>query len=126
MSAFLVSDNTMNNVVNYISRHSDYFAGFRTCDCDGLDKLGTALFAMNQRALKARYNDDAYPPVFKYRPVTPIPNVQAFKSIQCLLYQCSEGNIPDEPLYKAVEELKHELAIGLICETQAYNTATWD
>ncbi|NBR83448.1 MAG: triosephosphate isomerase, partial [Flavobacteriia bacterium] len=34
---------------------------------------------------------------------------QKLKHVQCFLYQCSEGNIPNMPLFKAVERLADEM-----------------
>jgi hypothetical protein len=37
---------------------------------------------------------------YRYRETESVPLVQVLKSLQCWLYQCSEGNVPETELYK--------------------------
>ena len=52
--------------------------------------------------------------------------IQVFKSVQCLLYQCSEENVPNQPLYKFLEELENLIARHIISEMPEYEKAQWD
>ena len=50
---------------------------------------------------------------------------QIYKTLQCYLYQCSEGNVPDRKLYKGIAELVKVTAIMLVGGTEEYNNAKW-
>lgn len=55
----------------------------------------------------------------------PISYYQLLKSIDCYIYQCSEGNVPESALYKAVDDIRAMLANWIIRNTIAYNAANW-
>lgn len=100
-----------------------------------------ALSEMNCNALNQRYihDDRAEPEQFpkdynhfeiagNYRDGAfeiPISYYQLLKSIDCYLYQCSEGNVPELALYKAVKNIRAILANWIIRNTTAYNEAKW-
>ena len=100
-----------------------------------------ALSEMNCNALNQRYihDDKAEPEQFpkdynhfeiagNYRDGAfeiPASYYQLLKSIDCYLYQCSEGNVPELALYKAVEDIRAMLANWIIRNTIAYNAANW-
>ena len=100
-----------------------------------------ALSEMNCNALNQRYihDDKAEPEQFpkdynhfevarNYRDGAfeiPISYYQLSKSIDCYLYQCSEGNVPESALYKAIQSIRNTLANWIIRNTIAYNAANW-
>lgn len=51
--------------------------------------------------------------------------VTAYKAAQCLRYQCSEGDVPEQPLYKALVQFINDLACETLDETDAYEAAPW-
>lgn len=116
MSAFLVSNATMNRVVAAINDEAK-----RT-------EFGKALFAMNHRALNARYND----PIITEAEIdlTSSPRnysaIEKYKAIMCLKYQCSEGDVPDEPLFKELEELGNQVAHDIAHDHPEYSKVPWD
>ncbi|MBA4192508.1 MAG: hypothetical protein C0467_31460 [Planctomycetaceae bacterium] len=86
---------------------------------DGLTMLGRKLYALNQRAIIARYGDrpdDDFQaiPEFTYDSAwaesadegdwsfkeDECPKISA---LSCLLYQCSEGDVPNDPLYQRIQ-----------------------
>ena len=75
-----------------------------------------------------RYPEDI-PESFEYVPAgvanTRNDLLQAHKSTACLLYQCSEGDVPENPLYKALEELRSALAEHLVTSTPEWDAALW-
>jgi hypothetical protein len=94
---------------------------------DGLTMLGRKLYALNQRAIIERYGDrpdDRYQaiPEFIYdeSEICESPSglewslgkdeCPKIQSLACLIYQCSEGDVPNDPLYvrmtKRLEELQ--------------------
>jgi len=82
------------------------------------DLVGMTLLEMNRRALVARYGDNAVEAVEPYRYVEPVGVnplllVQVYKSLRCYLYQCSEGDIPDQPLYLQVAGVRDHMGLAL-------------
>lgn len=47
------------------------------------------------------------------------------KLIECYIYQCSEGNVCESPLYKAVEMIEHITYLRIVHEIPAYQAAPW-
>jgi len=51
--------------------------------------------------------------------------VAAYKAASCLRYQCSEGDVPEQPLYKALVQFIGDLACETIDETDEYDACPW-
>lgn len=141
MSAFLVENQTINGVVAYFGAlkmkdsaiHRTLYAegGIDTQTREGRAALGAAMFELNCAALDARYgegtaaNDSADCP-YAWTSTAPPTPVQAFKSLQCWLYQCSEGDIPDTSLlYATMTRVKDQLAISIVEAMPQYEKAKW-
>ena len=82
---------------------------------------------MNRRALSARYGcgDHLRRPEFvseKWADATP---VEQFKAITCLLYQCSEGDVPNSPIYGELNRAAGELAQRIVQDLPEYDKASW-
>ncbi len=144
MSAFVVSTETMDRVVDGVilaarlaGKHGqamDSFAGIRTTDPDARTMIGRKLFAMNHMAVNYRYGSLA-------RDTWPLDEHQTYtygtggkgqspaalvKAMDCLAYQCAEGDVPKSRLYKELAT-----AIGLLCRDIVsglpnYERAPWD
>jgi len=110
MSAFVVEEKTINRILSLLSLKNNEWlrneilkrTGYDVHSLEGLDQLGKALLQLNVSAVNQRYNTheaDEYSG-FKPLPVTPI---QALKSLECLFYQCTEGNVPETDLYKTMD-----------------------
>lgn len=141
MSAFIVGDATINRVVSFITQLSvhagprrelaDY--GAELGSDEGLADLARAMFALNVSAVDQRYPDhrtSADAPfrtedfAYQYKLST---EIQAFKSLECWLYQCSEGDIPDTSLlYACMVRVRNCMAVELIRQSPAYRGAQWD
>ena len=102
-------------------------------------KLVNALYALNIQAVHQRYGDESpatmpgHVPTNKQLAIGQIPYrhveysiVQVYKSVQCLAYQCSEGNVPNQPLFKFLEELENTIAKHIVSELSEYEKAKWD
>ena len=145
MSAFVVTDKTINQVVFYLT-HCDRLeylkrelAKAAEIDRDDLDfssKLAVSLLQLNTDAVCQRYPDiphDAMlaraefnPSAGDFRPHPIVcSDIQAYKSLGCLLYQCSEGNVPERPLYQVLRQAEHTLADQIISRTSEYQEADW-
>lgn len=149
MSSFIVLDTTLNSIACAVYRDDD--AGYirrQLADSEGIntpEELGAALRSMNHAAVTARYRADAVSLVFlaaprhntciadtlfpttdyTFRPVIPRHNIHLIKSLDCYLYQCSEGAIPERPLYKILREYQRGLAMAVVRNHAAWDTGSW-
>ena len=102
-------------------------------DIDGSQKkfkiIFMALNSLNSLALKVRYNEEPSPGYkfcsIKYTEASSC-KVQLLKSLQCLIYQCSEGSVVKTGLYKKLIEVKNDLMDLIIRDLPEYENAVWD
>jgi hypothetical protein len=115
MSAYIVADKTINNVVNWLGRELEEVygtiiirqklmeLGVDPCIPGWAEILGHEMFQLNIKAVDARYGSGEArkfrPLDYHYKGTAPIPMVQVLKSLQCWLYQCNEKDIPTTALY---------------------------
>lgn len=52
--------------------------------------------------------------------------IQVLKSLQCFLYQCTEGDIPEMLLYKALKKWEGDLAINIVQSMPEWDSAKWE
>lgn len=128
MSAFFVTDKTIADAVQCMKQ-----CGFEAED------MGRDLWRLNVMALGQRYG---YPAekfesdIEAYESPVPSGNpYQILKSTNCLIYQCSEGNVPDLPLYMQLEQASEALSLRLgrpdrgfphTDRDSRYDSAEWD
>src|SRR5215218_6639885 len=135
MSAFLVDKKTINKILTQLDadvRRASTWAekevepklGIDCNDPQWKTKLGERMFDLNQLSLEYRYGDQKKELIYKFQTV-PCTKVQAFKALQCWLYQCTEGNIPeDSKLYDFFETVMvPEWAEFIAMQTQEYDNA---
>ena len=79
---------------------------------------------MNNKAVDYRYNENNPIEIYKYSYVV-ASLVQVYKSLQCFLYQCSEGDIPKSKLFQGLRRLEHNIANQIISNMPEYNKAQW-
>ena len=135
MSSFIVENQTINNIVSWLSLNGRDFpylaekyeregyyirAGVRE-----LKKLANAFRKMNERAVLYRYNDLGNTPKFKYHRVKFPGPLQVYKNICCLLYQCDEGKVKKSKLYELLELTLDELSSKIINDLPRYKYTTW-
>ena len=143
MSAFVVGDKTINCIVAFLCREGTNSNGLtygslgRSLKDAGWDlnipdmpaSLGKAMFALNVAGVEARYGEgkakDFRPLDYQFRPVMPPTAVQAVKSLRCWLYQCCEGQGPEDRLYQLGENLINILCSALVSSSPAYEKAAW-
>ena len=108
MSAFLVSHDCIHRVVLGLRAFKGAYAH------KDRDLLGMMLLELNRRAIKARYGElpDVEPYRYVERNEKPSP-MQVYKSLRCFLYQCSEGDVPSQPLYTHTSDAMENLAEAL-------------
>jgi len=130
MSAFLVTEKTLYNCMKAITK-AQYSALYK--DIDGSQKkfkiIFMALNSLNSLALKVRYNEEPSPGYkfcsIKYTEASSC-KIQLLKSLQCLIYQCSEGSVIKTGLYKKLLEVKSDLQDLIIRDLPEYEKAVWD
>lgn len=138
MSSFIVSQGCMNNIINGIYWNHKFkdFGGHALLEARDLNKsqdferLANDLFKLNQKAVNGRYpatKGDSYSKVeaFKWESKT-VSIFQTMKSLNCLIYQCSEGNVPNTKLYKWLEKVSDALTAHIVIDLPEYNNAKWD
>jgi hypothetical protein len=141
MSAFIVEDKTINNVVNWLRRdvELDKFSliphkltklGFDTGKSGWTERLGYAMFQLNIIAVDARYGSGEAGKFrkldYRYQVTVPVPLVQVLKSLQCWLYQCNEGDVPTTALYGLFDnDVQLYLMNEIIDTLPEYQNAVW-
>ncbi len=87
---------------------------------------GQKMLRMNARAYDARYGPDDHG-IGEYKPdrASFSDPFQALKSLDCFIYQCSEGDVPKESLYIALAELRDHLCRVIVTSLPNYESATW-
>ena len=119
-------------VREYLGYGSSCFDSPADAYSKALSKVG-ALYTANVDAVCQRYADDDlsnYMPADSYIRAKRLYDVfwpveQLVKHLQCLKYQMSEGTVPSEPLYLALEKLINRLCVAYVQHSPAYNTAKW-
>jgi len=98
------------------------------------ETLADAMLAMNIDAFRQRYgmktllaDDLDYIDLDKRRwyPLEALSDVQMYKSLQCFLYQCCEGNVDEKPLYKTLSAIRGLMAPFIKEGSQEYEAAEW-
>jgi hypothetical protein len=51
--------------------------------------------------------------------------VQLCKTLQCFLYQCSEGDVPDKPLFQSLKVVESLLSPRFSSDAPEYEAAVW-
>ena len=136
MSAFIVNWACINCIVTHLNLHAQRFGwlaselGYDVSRRADLDRLARALFAMNCRAVDHRYGpgtasqDMADVPAIGYRHVMrSAPAV--YKAACCLQYQCIEGDVPETPLFKGLENIMRQIADRIVTDLPEFETASW-
>lgn len=112
MSAFVTLEGVIDDVVCLLMPSA--------MDGDEMaNELGRKLWSMNVEAVQQRYQlpDDGdemqgyRAAVASYTYVEPksVGELQHYKSLSCLEYQCSEGSVPEQDLFKRISKLEDEL-----------------
>jgi hypothetical protein len=154
MSAFVIDAGAMDQVIRALFGRTRYgqivprFDGAFTApghpgSADPTE-TGRKLFTMNVEAVTQRYLDcranpkdlpgpagahllpTAYrAPERLARPLDQATMVACYKAIKSLLYQCSEGDMPDSPLYGELERAAGQIAGDIVRDLPAYQAAAW-
>lgn len=121
MSAFMVDKKTIDRVITGMQTVGD---GGRERTEDE-SELGVELLAMNARAMNARYGDEIELEDYRFTPRPLDSRCQLFKAMRCFLYQCSEGDVPEESLFKRVAKAADALCHEIVTALPQYDRAEW-
>jgi len=129
MSSFLVSEKTLYSAMKGIL-HCKYSKLYKDVNKPkGISTVFMALNTLNSLALKVRYNEEPAPG-YLYCGIklseTSRNKIQCLKSLQCLIYQCSEGEVVKTGLYKKLVEVQNDLQDLIIRDLPEYEQAVWD
>lgn len=133
MSSFMVSNDCMNNIINGLFWNHDfrnYYGGLydekRLDTSEDFNYLAEELFTLNRDALMQRYPEGGYIeiPKFSWEDKT-VSNLQLLKSLQCLIYQCDEGDIDKEPLFLWLNKVEECLKSFIIAKLPEYEACEW-
>lgn len=137
MSSFMVDDETLNRIVNFLATHPDQSVNVReqgwTLQLENRAALVQHLWDANEYAWLCRYNDTdhgASAPKFQtvLEPeLSPFERaLRAYKSLRCYMYQCSEGDAFEKwPILKALEADSESIAHYALRQTPEWEKAPW-
>jgi len=135
MSAFIVDDETINRIVDFVNQMEPWDLGNVGLepfdhDVEIMTAFGKRLYAMNCDAVRQRYehHDDAtflemFGPIgYQWATVT-TDTMAAYKSLSCLIYQCTEGDVDESQDYAMLIKLRGMWADAIVCDLPAYDAA---
>lgn len=119
MSAYIVTDNTINAVLGFAD---DY--DLDSFDCGDLSALGQILVDANYRSTNYRYSEDDTPHSFVYSRYT-VPATTALQHLSCIEYQLCEPKDWDTTLaFRLCARLRKNMVGRLLSELGAEHA--WD
>jgi hypothetical protein len=141
MSAFIVSNKTLLNIVRYLALDAGS-AGNRVCYGslnnillkrgfnleyrEHKDRLIKEMALLNRLGVNERYDESELEMPVNFVDGIPPSTIQVYKSLGCFLYQCCEGDIPEtNDLYKMFNEIKNKIAHAIIDSLKEYDEAIW-
>lgn len=147
MSAFYVGTESLSMITDIISRY--LVGGFNSFgfefpreivtlfEGESDKRIFNALAGTNLDALEQRYNKEIAAEMFDgkdyeeghdvWQPRNGVQpwHYQLLKSLNCYVYQCSEGIVPDTPIYKAIDKLAVKVAEYIATHQPEYEQAEW-
>jgi len=135
MSAFICQEKLFNNIYSGLLKWKDKIAHYTShsnfCSIvdlsdDRIEDFVKSLYENNCIAVALRYNE-------KIR-TNPLPRLvrthdlsvcQFLKDLTCLHYQLCEGSIPQQDIYKKLEDLIRAVQKLIIQDLPEYKKATW-
>jgi hypothetical protein len=118
MSAFVVNNMTIHRCL-YGLVYAKLARGYSP-------SLGQKLLDLNVRAVNARYNEKDVAPKFEDMGEMDVSKMSAVKALHCLRYQCSEGDVPKDPLFKKISRAIEILSEDIVCNLPEWSKVPWD
>jgi hypothetical protein len=138
MSAFIVEDRTIARIVNWLVREvgnnpESYKLkeklsklGYDLTSDSQAEKLAKDMLELNMSAVNQRYHEENPVPSFSYVPGVPTSLIQTLKSLNCWIYQCTEGDVPKQSSYKFfADDVQRYLLRAIVYDLPEYDRAEW-
>ena len=136
MSAYIVEADTLYRVINLITKINYVNNSLKPIKDEAIltpQILFNKLNTLNRFAISERYEAEKMTdkPSYKFnlerynQVVSNTNQYQNFKSLQCLTYQCAEGEAFKSDLYKSLEEFERSFAVQIISSLKQYEQSTW-
>ena len=116
MSAYIVMPDVLNYAADAVRSHAQHLREFGKCGeerselaCKTAEEIAFELGQLNADAVNYRYRSDDSAMV-NYRRQPKLSDMALLENLECLIYQCSEGNIVDRFLFKALDETANAIA----------------
>ena len=135
MSSYIINNQTMDSIMQAINHDNMRMSS----DLQSLmnrqkgnflnefkESLAEKFYRFNDAAVAYRYKDKLENPQDYYKiRAFDCSLAQSLRSLECLIYQCSEGQADDENIMQDMEQLRNSF-IHILLESQAdYKNATW-
>ena len=121
MSAFVVEKKTIDRIVTYLQGQKSY--ALPEVLRGDPDALGARLWALNTEAVAQRYDED--PEAITYVWSLALGSLaETAMALACFLYQCTEGDVPESELYRALSDVKAAVFYEIVSETPAWKAAS--
>lgn len=128
MSAYMVNRDTINKVLSILT-HNEFYT------IEAKKKLAQELIEMNADAVSTKYTrsvhypdyelDEIYIDHYKYERGDRELLCPLIKAMDCFLYQCMEGEVPQYRLYQRCEEARNDMMAMVIGNLPEYENASW-
>ena len=134
MSCFMMDENRIAALAHeIITRNKGDLLVGEQGDTYGRERLADSMLAMNLDAFRQRYGmetllkdlDCIDLDTHNWHPLEALSEVQFFKSLQCFLYQCTEGDVDEKPLYKTLSVIQNLLSPFINRDSPEYDAAVW-
>lgn len=146
MSAFVMDERFFNQLASELYAHATLqhsslhwtVENFLRVECNNppanryqtvLQEFAQQCYRANVEAVNQRYGDQDKPSRLVFTPASGLPkwsDVQLFKYLECLSYQCAEGDVPESDTYKELETLIGQIARAIVGKSDKYEAVKWD
>ena len=133
MSAFIVEKSCVDRAISlWMADHQGGAVGWGGgYSCDQADKLGQDVMRLNVQAVDVRYGTgdvaawETFIAAYRY-PLKHVARIDALKALQCIIYQCSEGDkLESSNTYKAMKTMEVDALRHVVNGLPEYEAAQW-
>jgi len=142
MSAYVVDKSTIDKLMTFALWNAWGSEPLRAWpqmqDREQQQQFWTRVWNLNREAIRQRYPDcidsgqvpgpvdeDGKDKEYEYEAVASPTIHQAYQALRCLIYQCSEGNIPQMALYSQLQRMSDEMAHRITSRLPQVEAAEW-
>jgi hypothetical protein len=135
MSAFVVEKETIDRVMWGLKYLSETSLGNTNYELSDLDRIGANLWNLNVRAVAYRYRltdpTETSPRQYRYGgsllfQQSIAHKVACLKAMECLIYQCTEGEqFETDPYFVMMEKAIQKMACAIVHDMPEYEKANW-